>query len=112
MDTSNMKNIVVLKEVPSNIVEEAIVILKANVNMKNIEKKRDNVKVAVGTCKKTKDYIVKEAESVVADYLSSIEQPKKLEITNRELKKKYEKLKRLTICFAIVAVFGIIVNLI
>lgn len=30
METSNMKNIVVLKNLPSNIVEEAIVILKGN----------------------------------------------------------------------------------
>ena len=45
MDTSNMKNIVVLKNLPSNIVEEAIVILKSNAKVKNINKKKENVKV-------------------------------------------------------------------
>ena len=30
MDTSSLKNIVVLKDLPSNIVEEAIVVLKEN----------------------------------------------------------------------------------
>lgn len=39
MNIENMKNIIVLKELPSNIVEEAIVILKENFNIKNIDKK-------------------------------------------------------------------------
>ena len=30
MDTSSLKNIVVLKDLPSNIVEEAIVVSKSN----------------------------------------------------------------------------------
>ena len=30
MDTSNLKNIVVLKNLPSNLVEEEIVVLKKN----------------------------------------------------------------------------------
>ena len=34
MDISNMKNIIVLKELPSNMVEEAIVILKSNIDLK------------------------------------------------------------------------------
>lgn len=45
MDSSGMRNIVVLKELPSNIVEEAIVILKGNVDAKSIDKKKENVKV-------------------------------------------------------------------
>ena len=41
METSNMKNIVLLKDLPSNIIEEAIIILKSNININNIEKKRE-----------------------------------------------------------------------
>lgn len=66
----------------------------------------------LGGGKNEKDYIVKEAESVVASYISSIEEPKQLEITNRKLLKKYKILKKLTAFFAVVAVFGIAVNLI
>lgn len=112
MDTSNMKNIVVLKDLPSNLVEEAIVILKANVNVKNIDKKKENVKVVAKGKINSKDYIIKEAESVIASYISSVEKPKQLEQTNKNLKKKYERVKKLTAFFAVIAVFAIVVNLI
>lgn len=36
MDVSNMKNIIVLKNLPSNLVEEAIVVLKENKKVKDI----------------------------------------------------------------------------
>ena len=35
MNITGMKNIVVLKNLPSNLVEEAIVVLKANKRIKN-----------------------------------------------------------------------------
>lgn len=112
MDTSDMKNIVVLKDLPSNIVEEAIVILKANANIKNIDKKKENVKVVAKGKTNSKDYIIKEAESVIASYISSVEKPKQLEQTNKNLRKKYERVKKLTAFFAVIAVFAIVVNLI
>ena len=37
MDTSSLKNIVVLKDLPSNIVEEAIVVLKENRKIQKLE---------------------------------------------------------------------------
>lgn len=112
MDTNSMKNIVVLKDLPSNIVEEAIVILKADVNIKNIDKKKENVKVVAKGKINSKDYIIKEAESVIASYISSVEKPKQLEASNKNLKKKYERVKKLTTFFAIIAVFAIVINLI
>lgn len=112
MNTNNMKNIIVLKELPSNIVEEAIVILKENINIKNIDKKKENVKVTAKVGKRNTDYIVKEAESVVANYISNLERPKQLEITNSKLKRKYKRIKGLTAFFAFVAFLGIVVNFI
>ncbi len=112
MEESNMKNIIVLKDLPSNMIEEAIVILKANVSAKNIKHTKENVKVVAKGKVNTKDYIVKEAESVVANYISSIEKPKQLEINNIKLRKKYARVKKLTAFFGIVAVLGIIVNFI
>lgn len=38
METSNMKNMVVLKNLPSNLVEEAIVILKSSKKVRKLEK--------------------------------------------------------------------------
>lgn len=112
MNMENMKNVIVLKDIPSNIVEEAIVILKENINIKNIDKKKENVKVTAYGKINSKDFVVKEAESVVANYISSMEKPKQLEVTNKKLKKKYERIKKWTAFFAIVSVLGIIINLI
>ncbi len=112
MNESEMKNIVILKDLPSNIVQEAIVILKENTKIKNIEKKKETVKVTIGGKINEKDYIVKEAKSVIANYISSIEKPKQFEIQKNKMKKKYENLKKLTIFFAITAIFGIVINFI
>ena len=38
METSNLKNMVVLKNLPSNIVDEAIIVLKANKKTKKLQK--------------------------------------------------------------------------
>lgn len=114
MNIDNMKNIVVLKDLPSNMVEEAIVILKPNIKMKDImaeEKKKENIKVGAKSAKTSKDYIIKEAEEVVSQYISNLEKPKQLEISNQKLLAKYQKIKTLTILFAMVGAFGIIVNL-
>lgn len=37
MSIESMKNMVVLRNLPSNIVEEAIVILKPNIKLKNLD---------------------------------------------------------------------------
>ena len=37
MDISTMKNMVVLRDLPSNLIEEAIVVLKANKKIKKLE---------------------------------------------------------------------------
>ena len=39
MQKNKLNNVIVLKEISSNIVEEAIVVLKPNVNLKQEEKK-------------------------------------------------------------------------
>ena len=42
MNQSDLKNMIVLKNLPSNIVEEAIIVLKANKKVKNLEKIEKN----------------------------------------------------------------------
>ena len=41
MNENKMKNMVVLKNLPSNIVEEAYVVLKPNKNYKNLQKQEN-----------------------------------------------------------------------
>ena len=44
METSNLKNMVVLKNLPSNIVDEAIIVLKANKKTKKLQKIEKNIR--------------------------------------------------------------------
>ena len=96
MDKEMMKNMVVLKNLPSNLVEEAIVILKSNKKAKKLEKIEKNSKINKSdNVKREKDYILKEAEMLVANYISKIENNTR-EKTIKSMKntKKYMKLKR------------------
>ncbi len=68
MENNKMKNIIVLKNLPSNIVEEAIVVLK-----ENKIKLPENVDKTNEKMEKSKDYILKEAEMIISNYLSKIE---------------------------------------
>ena len=95
MSQGNLKNMVVLKNLPSNIVEEAIVILKSNKKVKQVEKiEKTKLKKNSDNKNKEKDYIIKEAEMLVSNYISSIEQKKKdRNINNKKLNQKYIKVR-------------------
>lgn len=111
MDTSKMKNIVILKNLPSNIVDEAIVFLKTNqkilktevVDNKNCNRNFEN--------KNTKEYIINEAEMVISDYVSNLEKNKKNN-QNKDLEIKYKKLQRITILFGILMFVSLVINVI
>jgi len=93
MEKSQMKNTVVLKNLPSNLIEEAIVIFKSKKNAKKfeyIEKKETVQKDKNNT--DSKDYIIKEAESVISNYINSIEHMNNKANQNSNIK-KYKKLK-------------------
>lgn len=96
METSNMKNMVVLKNLPSNLVEEAIIILKSSKKVKKLEKieKKNNIEKPENS-KKSKDYILKEAEMLVSSYISKLEdKQKQKQYKTIKDNKKYTKLKR------------------
>ena len=95
MNQSNLKNMVVLKNLPSNIVEEAIVILKTNKKVKKLEKIEKSKMLEDASCKKIeKDYILKEAEMLIANYISSLEEKKQeRKINNKKMEQKYKRLK-------------------
>lgn len=110
MESSNMKNMVVLKNLHSNLIEEAIVVLKGNVKVKTLQNQKGNQKENKQR-QKREEYIVKEAEMHIAQYVSGIENHKKEENTHKDLEKKYMRLKRVTSFFALLAVLGMVVNL-
>lgn len=107
MNESKMKNMVVLKNLPSNIVEEAYVVLKPNKNYKNLQK-QENVDERLSA-----DYVVKEAEMVISNYLSKIEDKKIIRNSEVEkIKKKYKKLKNASMILAGILILNIIINFI
>lgn len=107
MNTGGMKNIVILKDLPSNLVEEAIVFLKENQKLKkpelvDVEAKKQNAKTTSKTEKNPKDYIINEAQMLIADYISKVENShKNEEYSYKKLKKKYRLLKKISCVLAI-----------
>ena len=113
MKTSDMKNIVVLKNLPSNMVEEAIIILKQSQRIKQKELVDKGSKASSAEIQsKSKDYILKEAEMLVADYINKIETKKKNEKNNRELAIRYKTLKSYCIISTAVLIISLIINFI
>ncbi len=105
MNTDNMKNMIVLKDLPSNIVDEAIVILKPNIKLKSLDTAENNKKNNKTKNKNTqnpKKYILNEAEMVLNNYISKIETDKKKNIKiNKDIETKCKRLKMMSILLGI-----------
>ena len=97
-----MKNIVVLKNLPSNLVDEAILIIKPNKNAKKLEYICKTNSIESKEDKKENDYVIKEAESVIASYISKVEEKKKPQKENLNFDKKYKRLKIYSIIVSVV----------
>ena len=93
MDVSKMKNMVVLKDLPSNIVDEAFVVLKTNKKVKKLEKIENNKQFKKqDENKKDKEYFLKEAEMLISDYILKIENKGKVKCNSND--KKLNKFKK------------------
>lgn len=114
MSQSNLKNMVVLRNLPSNIVEEAIVILKTNKKIKKVEKIEKNKTIESTTRKKQEnDYILKEAEMLVSNYISDLEEKKEAKkINNQKINKKYKRVKNFSYMASLIIVIESILLLI
>ena len=113
MESSDMKNMVVLKNLPSNMVEEAIIIFKENQKVRErefIEKGNKVSSTEIQT--KSKDYILKEAEMLVTNYINKIENKKKIEKSDKGIMIKYKKLKYYSITSTILFAISLIINFI
>ncbi len=112
METSNMKNIVVLKNLPSNIVEEAIVILKGNKKIKKLElADKKNSKNVQNEEFKNKEYILKEAEMLVSNYIDKTQDYKNGEKNTKKDKKKIKILKRYSIVVTVLLLISLVLNI-
>ena len=111
MESSDMKNMVVLKNLPSNMVEEAIIIFKEKqkVKQKELVDKRNKIN-SYENKPKARDYILKEAEMLVTDYINQIENRKKFD--NNRMSNQYKNLQKYSITVTIFLIVSIILNFI
>lgn len=135
MKTDIMKNVIILKNLPSNLIDEAIVIVKDKKKIKDInysefikdggEKfsssankqtsnrviqgymKEEDLKKLEDTKKEERKYVIKEAEIVVTNYLSKIDN-KMPEKRIKRLEKSYKRAKKMSIILGIISVMSII----
>lgn len=110
MNKESMKKMVILKDLPSNIVDEAIVILKPNVKLKglNIEKNK-KFEAKENNC--SKKYIVNEAQMVISNYLSNIENCKKNDfLINKKIDNKYKIYKIISILLGVTLILSLIIS--
>ena len=96
-----MRNIIRLTEVPSNIIEEAIIIFKDNKKAKSYEfsnkfKKQNEENM------EDKNYVVKEAELIISNYLEETEDK------NLAVNKKVKKWKYISACLGALLFVSII----
>lgn len=105
MNPSDLKNMIVLKNLPSNIVEEAIIVLKANKKVKNLEKIEKNKNIDnKQNIKKESDYILKEAEMLVSNYISKLEEKKSMNNNyQKKANRKYKRIKNYAYVISFVA---------
>ena len=135
MKTDIMKNVIILKNLHSNLIDEAIVIVKDKKKIKDInysefikdggEKfsssankqtsnrviqgymKEEDLKKLEDTKKEERKYVIKEAEIVVSNYLSKIDN-KMPEKKIKRLEKSYKRAKKISIILGIISIVSII----
>ena len=105
MNNLDMKNIIVIKDLPSNIIDEAIVILKDNKAKKINNSNRDNNE-------HINNNIVDEAQKIISEYVDRIEKNKREKFYEKNKMKKYNKLKIITVLFGIAFIISFVLNLI
>lgn len=113
MEENKMKNIVVLKNLPSNLVEEAIVILKRNQRTRELEllEKQKSKDIDLKE-PKDKEYILKEAELLISECFDKVEEKRQKQNQTMFQEMKYNKLKKYSICISICLFISLICNFI
>ena len=123
MSLNNSKNVVILKNLPSNIIEEAIVVIKEKnkiLDIEKINKKEKIINSIADECdfkkfenakKEKRKYIIKEAEMVVTDYLNKIEENRRFE-DKIKMKKKYRRLKYSNLVLILISIISTMICII
>ena len=121
MKMNNMKNIVILKNLPSNIIEEAIVVVKnkkqilddVDINNKNKNEvqgymSNDDFKKMEKIKQESREYVVKEAESVIANYLEKVSD-REIRKKRKNIEARYYKIKYMNIALILLTIMSTII---
>lgn len=106
MQNSKLKNSIVLRGMASNIVDEAIVILKPNIKIKKMEALKNQQLHEKDT---SKNFILKEAEHVILEYVNKINE-KDYNKSINNLKSKIKKLRLINIAFLILLIISVLIK--
>ncbi len=128
MNPENMKNIIILKNLPSNLIDEAIVVVKNKKESKDINyktlmqdgksraiqgyMKEEELKKIENIKKEERNYIIKEAEMVVANYIAKIEKQILTENKVKKIEKLYKKVRILNVMLAIISLICVTIQII
>ena len=114
MNVSHMKNIIVLKDLPSNLVDEAIVILKSGSKIKNKEIVDSKSSQGLNTENLDGNYetAIKEAEFLVENYMKKMESKNDGTLSIRKMRIQYNKMKLCSLFLGIVAILCIVISII
>lgn len=122
--SKDTRNVIILKNLPSNLIDEAIIVVKDKKKLKAFnytdmlnckenngiiqgEIKNDTIRKIESMRKEQKNYIVKEAEVVVNSYIQKIEENLAYKRTDK-IKKSYKKLKKLNFALIITTLISIL----
>ena len=129
MSKENTRNVIILKNLPSNLVDEAIIVVKDKKKIENYMKESEykdvinyktgnngviygdmnteSLKKIENIKKEDRKYVIKEAEIVVSNYIKRIEDNLEEKKVDR-LRKSYKKTRKLNVFLAITTAISIL----
>lgn len=127
MNRENMKNIIILKNLPSNLIDEAIMVIKDKNKNLNYDEfittqeetnnivqgymNEEDLKKIEKIKKENRKYIIKEAEMVVSNYISKMDNHIK-ENRTKKIELRYKKIKLLNFFLGLTTILSIIFSII
>ena len=110
---SNMKNMIVLKDLPSNLIEEAFVVLKENKKIHKYQIAETKEQKVEPKNINNKEYIIKEAEMLLKSYTENLErETPKWKNNVKKLERKYKNSVKLNFFLLFTTILGIVFSLI
>ena len=115
MIINDEQNIVVLKNVPSNIVEQAIIVLKPHLKLRKMNSQFDtsyniNSKSLQAEKNQNANYAINEAKIIVSEYIKNLEKDTNNK-KEKSIQKKYKKILILTYISTILFLATLILKL-